>query len=110
MSSRSAGPPLVPVFLLAAATACAIAAIPVATDRRATAADLVWLNPAGWLIALFGVLVFVWFRTADAAASADRSYVIPRWNPPRLSRLLAVLCWLASIAHAFFIAEALARR
>lgn len=108
--SRSAGPPVAPVVVLVAATAVAIAAIPFADARRATAADLVWLNPAGWVIALLGVLAFVWFRSADAAASADRSYVIPRWNPPRVSRLLAILCWLVSIAHAFFIAEALARR
>lgn len=110
MSSTTVGPPVAPVALLAVAAAGSVAAVPLAAAQRTTAADLIWLNPAGWATALVGVLLFVWFRTADAAASTDRSYVIPRWNPARVSKLLAGSCWVISIVHAYFIAEALARR
>jgi len=110
MTSRTVGPPITPLVVLTIATIATVVAIPIALHRSTSPADLEILNPVGWLLGVGAVLAFIWFRKQDDAASADRHYVIPRWNPRAVASVLALAGWLASVCHAYVIADFWARR
>jgi hypothetical protein len=104
------GPPRAPLVLVGAFFLGAIAAIPIAAGQRASVADLAAANPVGWVLGLCGLLAFMWFRAVDISIAGDPDYVIPRWRPHLVAATLGALSWLASVYHAYLIAEALARQ
>lgn len=103
-------PPLLPWLLLLVLLAVTTGLLVASLGVRESSATLVRYNPIGWLVAVAAIVAFAWFRAANSAAAASRRYEIPKWNPPLWASGMAVAAWLVSVAHAYFIAEALARR
>lgn len=104
------GPPKGPLAVVALAVVGALVAAVLASSAQESAADLVVLNPVGWLLGFLGVVAFMWFRAVDNAISGDRTYSIPAWHPHRVAIALGATSWLASVYHAYVIAGALARQ
>lgn len=105
----SVGPPVGRLACSAAALVVSVLAGPLAHVTRESAADLSPVSVVGYFSAFVSILAFVWFRGGDLAVRADRDYVIPAWNPPRVARVVASLALAAALVHALVIAGALAR-
>jgi hypothetical protein len=104
--------PLIPIAMLAVTALTSVALLAVAVREEAGQTDEVSPEAAlAWFLgSLLGLLVFAWFGLLDARRRSTGSYVEPSFRPRVVAGVLVVVGWLAGLAGAVLVAQAVARR
>jgi hypothetical protein len=104
--------PLIPIAMLAVTALTAVALVAAAiredagqTDEISAEAVIAWFFGS-----LLGLLIFAWFGLLDSQRRSSGVYHEPPFRPRLVAGVLVVLGWVAGLAGAVLVAQAVARR
>jgi hypothetical protein len=104
--------PLIPIAMLAVTALTAVALVAAAiredagqTDEISAEAVIAWFFGS-----LLGLLIFAWFGLLDSQRRSTGAYHEPSFRPRLVAGVLVVLGWVAGLAGAVLVAQAVARR
>ena len=104
--------PLIPIAMLLVTAVTAVALVAVAMNEDAGQTSEVSAPAAlAWLVgSLVGLLIFAWFGLLDSQRRSSGVYHEPPFRPRLVAGVLVVLGWVAGLAGAVLVAQAVARR